>query len=332
MPRKLISILILVVSWFTATTPLLSKKITELPEVFTPESIHILGKNMYIVDGFSIQVYSLLDVKPVKKFLDKGEGPGHVKFNPSISIVKDKIVVNSAYKLLIFSPMGDLLSEKNIKYENNYISPVGNHFVGSEIILDFRKFNHVQYIKLYDKDFKAISQLFKGSIGGLIAFYSGNPSLKQRMEMVRDTVMPFVYKDMIFIADTSRGFFFCVFDSSGKKLYDIDVPYEKHKVTESYKKKALDRFKNIPGQFEFIFKDYFPAFKHVRFADDKIYLSSFPWKDEKCDITIIDLKGKILKKAAASIHETSLFTVDKDCLYYLVENADEEWELHMEQL
>ncbi len=332
MPRKFISILILVVSWFTAATPLLSKKITELLEVFKPGSIHILGKNMYIADGFSIQVYSLPDMKLVKKFLDKGEGPGQVKFHPSISIVNDKIVVNSAYKLLIFSPMGDLLSEKNIKYENTYISPVGNHFIGSEIILDFRKFNHVQYINLYDKDFKAISQLFKGSIGELVPFYSGDPSMKQKMEMVRDTVMPFVYKDKIFIADTSKGFFFSVFDSSGKKLYDIDVPYEKHKVTESYKKKALEDFKDAPGQFEFIFKDYFPAFKHVRFADDKVYLSSYPWRDDRCDITIIDLKGKIIKKAAASIHETSLFTVDKDCLYYLVENADEEWELHMEQL
>jgi len=332
MTRKFILILILAALFLAGSVPLLSEKKAELPEVMTPGSIHILSDHMYILDGFSIQVYSLSDLKPVKKFLSKGEGPGQVLTRPSMNILTDKIVINSLWKMLVFSPMGELLSEKKAARDIANIYPVGNHFVGSQIVLDFQKFNHVQYINLYDKDFKVISQLFKGSIGDYVAYYSGDPSRKQKIEMVRDTVRPFVFKNKIFIADTSKGFFFHVFDNSGKKLYDIDVPYEKHKVTEAYKEKVLKDIKDTPdwNQVDFVFKDYFPAFKHVRFADDKIYLASHPWRDERCDLTIIDLKGKILKKAA--VPETSLFTVDKDRLYYLVENADENWELHMEKL
>lgn len=332
MSRKFISVLILAALSLAAGAPLLSKKIAELTEVMAPGSIHILSDHMYIVDGFSIQVYSLSDLKPVKKFLSKGEGPGQVLARPVMSILTDKIVINSRWKMLVFSPMGDLVSEKKAAIDISNIYPVGNHFVGSKIVLDFRKFNHVQYINLYDKDFKVISQLLKGSIGDYVAFYSGDPSLKQKIEMVRDTVRPFVFKDKIFIADTSKGFFFYVFDNCGKKLYDIDVPYEKHKVTEAYKEKVLKDYKDTPewSQFEFVFKDYFPAFKHVRFADDKIYLASHPWRNERCDLAIIDLKGKILKKA--TVPDTSLFTVDKDRLYYLVENTEENWELHIEKL
>ena len=163
-------------------------------------------------------------------------------------------------------------------------------------------------------------------------FFSGE-SKKQDDDVIKDSLEHIVYKDRIYIADTAKGFYFAVFDSGGNQLYEIRNPYEKHKVTDEYKAKVRKELEQSPGSeyYNFIFRDFFPAFKSVRFADDRIYLTTHPWENDRCEIIVMDLQGKILKKA--TVPDTSLFTVAKGKFYYLEENPEEEiWELEAEDL
>lgn len=327
--RRMVGLLILLP---LISTPVFSKKITELPDVLKPSDIRILGNRMYVVDDYSILLYSLPDFKLVKKFLKKGNGPGEAPLYIFLTVLPDKLVINTFGKFLLFSLSGEYIGEMKVDYQTDRFCPVGNNYVGARIILDPKHKRHVQYIKLYDKNIKEIRDIYKGSIGSYTVFFSGE-SKKQDFEVIKDSLEHFVYEDRIYIADTTKGFFFAVFDSDGNQLYEINNPYEKHKVTDEYKEKVTKELEQSPGAeyFNFVFRDFFPAFKSVLFADDRIYLTTHPYANDRCEIIVMDLKGKILKKS--TVPDTHLFTVDKGKFYYLEENIDEDiWELKVEEI
>jgi hypothetical protein len=308
-----------------------SKKIAGLPDVMRPSEIHVLGERLYVVEHYSILLYSLPDFKLVKTFLRRGKGPGEIAFFITLTVLPDQLVINSFGKMLRFSLAGDLISEMKVVRGIRSIYPVGNNFVGTKTATDRQRKHRVHDIKLFDKDLKVIRDIYKGKpVLSPRRFLEGK---KQDLELIRDTYGHFVYKDRIYVADTSKGFFIAVFNSAGDPLYQIVNPYEKHKVTREYKEKVLKSIESSARtkQFNFILRDYFPAFRLVCFADDKIYLITHPWENNRCELIEMDLQGKILKKTTVPLAIRS--TVANGKFYYLEENVDKEmWELMEEDL
>jgi len=308
-----------------------SKKIAELPDVMKPNYIHILGNRMYIVEDISISIFSMPGFKLEKTFLRKGSGPQEITEPPIVTVLKDSLAVYSLGKLLIYSPLGEFKSEMRIIQPDIVkLFPIANNFVGTKFVSNHKDKTPTQYVCIFDKNLKTLRELLKSASLGTYGFFDTTSPKKPSLEMIKDNLDFFVYKDKVFIADTTRGLFFSVFDSNGNKLYEINTPYEKQKVTAAYRDKVMAEIKQSPrwNDYDYTFRDYFPPFKFVRFADDKIYLTSHPWKKDGCEMTVIDLKGKVLKKT--TVPDTYLFTVDKDKFYYLLENSDTEtWELHV---
>jgi hypothetical protein len=159
--------------------------------------------------------------------------------------------------------------------------------------------------------------------------------------MVKDYVAPVVYKNRIYIFDTTKGFFVSVLDASGKKLFEINKEYKRLKVSEEYKNERMRKKREEPN-FEqwskmanFVFPEYFPAFRTVRISGDKIYFITYKNIDKKYETIVTDLKGNVLRRTIIPVvpDDRFLFTINKDKFYYIIENEDEEmWELHAADL
>ena len=98
----------------------------------------------------------------------------------------------------------------------------------------------------------------------------------------------------------------------------------------------FDELMNYKKNWNFLFPDYFPAYRDVKFSDDKIYFITYKNVTQKDEVIITDLKGKFLRKTsipADPYDRNKRFSIYKDKVYYLVENEGEEmFELHASDL
>ncbi len=112
-----------------------------------------------------------------------------------------------------------------------------------------------------------------------------------------------VYKDRIYIGTTEKGFHFSVFNADGNKLYEINRDVPKIAFTEKDKKKKLksiragfgEKWNEYSAKNIIEFPDILPAYSSFFVSDDRIYVFSHVM-DFKNYITILDLKGNLLKK------------------------------------
>ncbi len=300
----------------------------DLPEVLAPASIHVYGGRMFIAEAAAIHIYSLKDFKQIKQFGRQGTGPGEFFRDTRLTVFPERLVVNTFGKLIFFSHDGLLMEEHKKAVEIMWIYPVGDCFVGSEFV------PRVQKINIYDGNFHRVKNIFEGSIGWVSYFESG--TAKQDLIMVKDYAAPHVYKDKIYIFDSSKGFFFAVFDSSGKKIFEKNIEYKPPKVSADYKKERLRRleespwFKSSKDRFNPVFPDFFPPYRSVRISDDRIYFVTYLNIDNKDEVVVTDLEGNLIKKTyiPATLYDKYIFTISGNKVYSLIEDDKEElWQL-----
>ncbi len=193
-----------------------------------------------------------------------------------------------------------------------------------------------QKMNLYDKNLEFIETIYNGSFGQKVYWHSG--AKKNDVIMVKDYVEIEVYKDRIYVGDTRKGFYFAVYDCTGKKLYDVKNEYEPLKISEKYKKEKIrilqekPYWDSIKDKVNLHFPGDFPAYRAARFSDDKIYFVTFLSSNGKDETIVTDLDGKFLGKAWVP-SDILHFSISKDTLYWLVENEKKEmWELYRENL
>jgi hypothetical protein len=149
-----------------------------------------------------------------------------------------------------------------------------------------------------------------------------------------------VVDDKIFLADNRKGFHISVMDKQGNLLYEIKKEEKPLKVPKDYKNTYLKRqqehpeWESLERQFNFLFKEYFPAFSSFKLADNKIYVTTYKKMDEKHEIVVMDLEGKILKRCYSfpfppyqdPSYSITLFSdrydIYKDEIYHLTYNFD----------
>jgi len=304
-----------------------AEKLADLAEVMQPGDFHVYGDRIFIGDNNTIHIYSLKDFKQIKQFGRQGEGPGEFKFDIRLEVFPDKLVVNTIGKLIFFSHDGSLIKEVKTKSEMFNILPVGPNFVAS--VYEVPK---TPKMNIYDKNFKFMDTIHEGSLG-LTTYWHGDVK-KIDIFIVKDYVELEVYKDRIYVGDTRKGFYFAVYDCTGKKLYDVKNEYKPLEISEEYKKEKIRIRQERPGwdrvkdKINLRFLEYFPAYRTIRFSDDKIYFVTFLGSNGKDETIVTDLKGNILGKTCVPT-DIRIFSISKDKLYWLVENEDKEmWELY----
>ena len=314
-----------------------AQKIAVLPDLEKPITMALDGRHLCVLEMNSAYLFTSTNFKLLKKFGRKGEGPAEWKLGFKIILYPDSIVINDLYKLLVFTRDG------NLKYELRkrdialtFIWPVGKQYAGLKANGGTKKDELSYSILLLNKNLETLKEL-----AVLKPSESKSNSSVRKIDAYWDYSNFQVYEDLIFVGDTTKGFYFEVFDSNGKLLYKIDKSGEVKRVpvTEKMKNEFLEKNKNsddiqIGKMFgvksKYTFPDYLPAFKQLYIEGGKIYAETYVTKADKTEVIVMDLKGNILKRVFLDLNGNCVMVFD-NAFYYLRDNIDNDnWELFRE--
>ena len=333
------------------------EKVGFLDGVMKPSIIDIFEERLFVMDAEKIRVYSLKDLTLLNTFGKKGEGPGEYKTIISIPLRleahKDYLLVESYDKLLYFTHNGKYLREQKKTFFLNLVTPIGNNFVGRRIVQPSDGSLSTSTVKIYNQNLAPIKELFQKPFLQQGSF----PNLQ--LDLSQDFLLFCVHDNKIFLEKSNQGFVIDVFDFQGKKLYEINKPFEKIPITSSVKKKLIKdieldpqvqrqltqfgfKWEDFSKNFKFIFPEHFPPIRTMDIDNKRIYVKTFKKKDNNEEYIIMDLKGKILKKTfvpqtvkpwvMSLMMGIRLETIHNGKIYYIKENEDEEWELFVQEI
>lgn len=282
------------------------KKLWKTDDTFYMTFISVDDSRVYIADKKHCRVciYSKEDGKKLAEFGRVGDGPGEIKgWVRDMLVVKDKLYICSPGRLGIYSTDGKFIGQLAVSVAYQALYPSDDFFVGKRL-----KYYHedpekiTQAFYLLDRELKSKKELFSvdyripmpASRGKKIEIY--HPHRRKGV----------LYKDKFYIGCTDRGFYFEVFDKTGKKLYTIDKEYKKARVTERMKSKVLainkkmakEHFSDYFKRVQMVFPEYNPAFLNFFIGNDKIYVFHYPdpgangWQQ----LSLLDLNGNLLSK------------------------------------
>jgi len=330
---------ILIMFLFFSLLFILYGKIVSIPDLVNPNSIFIDKNNMYITEGTSIYIYSLKDFKLLKKFGEKGQGPGEFITLPGIDmrlyILNNHLFINSISKVSIFTKKGIFVKEIRTKKRDADFQPMGKIFVGSSVIMK----DKVQYqtINIYNANFKKIKEMFRQK-----APFQHNSLITGFNPLIQLTSQFYSMYGRIFISDNNG--IIHVFEATGEEIFLIKYNFEKLKVTNNHKEEVYNYYKNHPGTkmiFEAIktkikFPKYFPYIRSYKVNDNRIYVLPYAKKNGMNCLYIFNMKGKLVKKVSVKIRENNIlelypFFIKGRKLFQLVE-SEEKWELHIKSI
>jgi hypothetical protein len=290
--------------------------------------IYIIDTRTWIVD-----IYSKKNLQFVSHFGGEGQGPGEFHAILNFEILQNSIFINSGTKISYFSKDGKLIREVKTPYNSFGNIQCNENLVCATERVDSDNVIFYDY-HLTDSKFNAIKRLYTYRV---LPFVVGGGGRKSRNLLIRPKTKVEVYEGQIFIGDSTRGMYFIVFDSNGKKVREISRDFTRIPVTSEVKKSyvamAGEYFRN---GFSPDFPEYFPAFEDFCVTDNRIYVLKhvkMPDKDKTRDVEVLDNMGKCIKKAFVNFDNTYSFDIIWGNYYYLIDNPDtEKWELHYNKI
>lgn len=330
----------------------MGKKLTTLKEVVNATAMEIDGDELFVLDEEVVYVYSLEDFKLLRKFGQKGCGPGefvHYPITPvMMQLFNDKVLLSRLNKIAIYSKSGKLIKEKIFRFIFSQFFSISENFVVA--VIRFGKpygEKSKVLVKLFDPSFKEIKTIY-------IKTYEPHDDkflAKVGYQIFRPTrVFVEILGDKLFLFDPDSGFPIKVFNKDGEHLKDIFIYCEKVKMYESFKKEIIDWVNIKPGLKSFLeewnlkiaFPEYFPMMRSFTVVGDKLYGYTYYKKDKLSEFILIDInKNQLVKKfhlPPAEIEPVKLsinriYTIKDNKYYHLVDNYEEEtWELHMAEM
>lgn len=316
------------------------QKIATLHEVTDPHNRMWASKNRLFVTNSTdplqmrttVLVYSLEDHRLVKQF----GGPEVFKIQPAHSVFlflqPDKFAVNSSGKVSIYNSEFELLQELAHGGDSFFYVPFGNKFIGRHVYPK-NKINYY-WLNMYDSELNIIKELCRKEFVGRA--FSGDYSFD-------------VYEDKLYVANRRDDFFIEVFDVEGDKVNSFAHDCSRVKVTQEHKDQHMNKLTSRPG-WERYFKnredmeeyyrnliqypEYFPAIADIIIADKKIYVVTVNQVEDKRELWILDLDGKVIDKKMVLFRMRSEsiwypYIIQNKHLYQLILNEQtNKWELY----
>jgi len=305
-----------------------------LPDLLKPVTLSVDESQIYVTQEASVYIYSLADLKLVRKFGQAGQGPQEFQVVPQIPLTldvsTDRIIVISLGKVSHFKKNGDFIDETRTKGIALFLQPLGDRYIGMSVTQE-DKINY-RVVNLYDAEINRIKEVYrdKHNFQG-----PGNG-----LEVLPKPFIYVAYQDKILLPGADDATVE-VFDTEMKKLFSITLDQPRIRVDQAFKDQVIEYLKTDPGTastFEILkpirFPEYFPTIARFFVDDDIIYVMTWRREGDINEFFAYDLKGRFLKKRMIPIeYQTRLqpypITVRKSKLYQIVENEDEDWELHV---
>jgi len=317
-------------------TPAFGKIRGSFPDLKNPVEFFIEGDRIYINEGEFISIYSLKDLKRIKTFGQKGEGPQEFQLNEGtdsvqLFVLDDCLQVNSIARMSFFTRDGEFIRMQR-SLEGNYLYKVGKNFVGWKRV--YQDKTRYDTVNVYDADLNLKIELYR-QVNGIQPQHQRINPLTWFIDNLHRG-----YKEKIYIC-TLEGELM-VFDNEGKKLTAFTLPLGKLTITRASQKEIMEfysrkdpywrqRFPRLKTWFRM--PDTFPPVRYMVIVDDRIYILTYLEKNETTQCAIFDLNGKPVKKTFLPLVKESYlfykpFNIKNNTLRQMVENEDtDEWEL-----
>ena len=301
------------------------------PEVLKATQLVVGDAQIYVIEDTTIYIYALDDFKFKKKFGKAGEGPQEFLRFVVVTPQGDHLLINSVGKISYYTKDG--IYKKELKTSagigSNLFYPLKEGFIGSGRSID----DNISYatINFYDSKLNKGKELYRMKTAGQ---QSG------KIELLKRTFAYQTHDNKIYIVG-KEGFLIDVMDHTGKNLFSINQKEYKRRKFSSEDEKTIKNFmkKQFSQQYELIkdrlaFPDYFPEILSFFIADNKIYVATWKWENKRIEFFIFDLKGKLEKNifipfAFQDALRPYPAAIKNGKLYQLIENDEEEWELHL---
>jgi hypothetical protein len=311
----------------------------ELAEIMQPKRIQVDDHYLYVRDLSCncVALYSLPEIKLIRKIGKKGEGPGEMPMQPYFSTAPGKVLLHSILKLIEFSNNGTLIREIAIPSLSSIyrIGAAGKNYVVLKTKYEGeqkKSLRSIGEIVLCDKDLEEIKILKKWeNTQGRT-----NAMGKQYREPIKGCRVFRTWKDKIYIPHPDKGLFIEVFDSDGNLDKVIRSEYKKIRVGGEAKQEAIRNYFNkkyytperkaiLKKRLLFKFPEFYPAIWDFIVVDDNIYIKTYE-KDERNMIMflVLDLDGKLVKSVFLPHTNNLLFYIKNKMFYYLEEDSDKE--------
>ncbi len=335
--KKMVTVIVMVFI-FCPSIVLGSKKI--LYEVSKPDAFLLTKNHIYIGEKHRVYIYSLQDLKLIKKFGNPGEGPGEFKLGHGINsltidAVDGKLAIGSIGKLSLFTLEGNPIGECKVPPMQRFI-PVEGGFISSTSLATGEGFQ-VQGIALFDKEMRRKKILLRTNtpVGMGVKIFVPKPNYKF-----------IVYKEKIYLSSDLDTISIRVFDFKGNRLSPIDHQADKLKVPAAYIEKLKTYYRTSPEWKIFwnylkqylTFPDHFPAVRDFFIDQDLIYVQTFQVKNRQIKWLVFDLKGNLkgnthLPAINFYTDQATLHSILDGFYYYLEENIEKEvWEINRFQI
>jgi len=316
-----------------------AQKVASFPVVGKLKRFTIGKGYIFIQDTKDIYCYDFKSLKLIKKLVKHGEGPGEFTRVPWIYCLKDGYVLRDALDKNVFL---DESFEFIREHRVSWLSGTQNEEFGDNfIILKSTKLSgkgprtvFSDTYSLADKELKKIKTITSIKTNPYdLYFPCSNAYL--------------IINCKLFVKNSAKGFHFDVFNKDGNYIYSIDKNIRK---VRTKKKHILRREKAFLLLFgEKIFKEwqaastpantlpapkYLPDIHHFWVNENRIYVKTLDFKDNRDKYIIMNLKGKIIKIVyLPSIYLIGRSTFHNNKFYYFKDNGkNETWNLYSIQL
>jgi len=337
--------------------PLAAEKLGTLEGLFKPQMIKVYDNQLFVVEGQTILVYSLKDLKLQVKIGKRGEGPGEFKYSPSrtliITVYPQHILAESRNKLVYFDKKGKFIREEKKVTGLLQTLPLGENFLVHKIIYNTDGKNYFA-VFIYDKNFQPLKELYRQ------AFFT----FENKVFVMPDGLNYAIMGDKLLVEKSPDGFIVDVYDSRGNKIRRISRDYEKVSVPQARKDEAYKDYTNIPFLIRMrrergdswvdnllksqsmVYPDYYPAIQDIAVDGEKIYVRTYRVKDNQEEYVMMDITGKVEKTIflpkARKVDflvqmqgDKKFYNIHKGKFYYLKsveEDDDEEWQIHVQTI
>ncbi|MDY0296105.1 MAG: hypothetical protein RB296_02200 [Acidobacteriota bacterium] len=325
MKRILASALVLV-----ATAWLGAEKLATLPDLMKPTQLVVEKDYIYVGEFPSVYIYSRADGSLLKKFGKDGEGPREFYYFLILRVVDDRLLVNSMNKITFYTLTGEYIEEKRVNVQTglNLMPLAGNRYVARGYTTEDNK--QFVTVNLLDGEGKKIREL-----GRMPSGMRGD-----RMQVLHETMAYETDGERIFLM-IGNQFEIDVFNVEGEKVFTISREYERTKFTEKHREMLLEEMRTNPQTKQYfdlfkeraVFPDYWPAISAIYPQGDFLYVMTYKRENDTYEVFVLKTDGTLVERKMVPFRFLTAMQpypadVKNGRLYQLIENDDEEWELH----
>lgn len=306
-----------------------------IPELLSPDSIHLDDKQIYITEGPRVRIFNRDTLEQAAVFGKAGEGPQEFRILPGLPLILNvegnELMVNSFGKVSFFSKSGKFLREQ--RTQAGFIimaQPFGDNLACWG--LAFEDQTRYRTIDLYDRKLDKLRNLVKQK--------DEFQAPGQGMDILSAAFTFSILGDRLWVAHSPDPVIH-TFNLDGDATETIHLEIPRRDMTGADKDTIVNYLKTDKStreQFDLLkpirFGEQYPAIMAIFSAQGKMYVMTWQRKEGRNEVLVVTPEGETqqtlwLPMAYLNALAPAPFAIRDNQLFQLTENDDEEWELRI---